>query len=200
MNARMQWCVARIVLSRDVCGRRVRRSAAATSPRSAPTRTGCARASRDEECDDAAMCQCGACTSQCSGDMDCAALGSAHCAQRRRSGGAAVCTADALGSAAGICLPSCEPGGCKEAQACVGGLMRARARARRRVLRAGANPAQRRAHARRRVARTAAGQMRTQRRRNVRQHAAARAAFRSASRVRRARARRRHGQDAQRSA
>lgn len=73
------------------------------------------------ECDDAAMCQCGACTSQCSDDMDCAALGSAHCAHAGDPAALAVCTADALGSAAGICLPSCEPGGCKEAQACVAG-------------------------------------------------------------------------------
>jgi len=73
------------------------------------------------ECDDAAMCQCGACTAQCSDDMDCAALGFAHCAHAGDPAVDAVCTADALGSAAGICLPSCEPGACKEGQACVAG-------------------------------------------------------------------------------
>lgn len=119
MNAQMQWWLRALVivtLAFVACGD-PQRSEPAVGTNSNWLRA-CVKSS---ECDDAAMCQCGACTSQCNDDMDCSALGSAHCAHAGDPAVDAVCTADALGSAAGICLPSCEPGGCKEGQACVAG-------------------------------------------------------------------------------
>src|SRR6185295_17444044 len=73
----------------------------------------------DAECDDVAMCQCGACTAECSTDADCAALGGAHCASAPDPAVIATCSGDGIGAAAGICLPKCAPGGCKDGQACV---------------------------------------------------------------------------------
>jgi hypothetical protein len=73
----------------------------------------------DAECDDVAMCQCGACTAECNTDADCAALGGAHCARGGDPAVAATCSGDGLGASAGICLPKCAPGGCKDGQACV---------------------------------------------------------------------------------
>jgi uncharacterized protein YkwD len=117
MNARMQWWLRALVMVMfAACGDPQHHEPAVG------TNSNWLRACvEDSECDDAAMCQCGACTSQCSSDMDCNALGAAHCAKAGDPAVDAVCTADALGSAAGICLPSCEPGGCKEGQACVAG-------------------------------------------------------------------------------
>lgn len=66
---------------------------------------------------DAPACVCGACSELCSSDDDCEALPGAHCALANDPAASASCGAQPTG----LCLPSCEPGGCSEDQACVSG-------------------------------------------------------------------------------
>lgn len=80
----------------------------------------------DEECSGAPSCECGACTLPCARDADCDGLQDARCvagaspsaSQSCGGGGAGV---DDGGASSGLCLPRCEPGTCRDGQACVSG-------------------------------------------------------------------------------
>jgi hypothetical protein len=72
------------------------------------------------QCDEAPVCECGACTERCSTDADCAGLGDARCARSDDPAARSACGGADLG-AMGLCLPRCTPGSCQDGQACVGG-------------------------------------------------------------------------------
>jgi hypothetical protein len=73
-----------------------------------------------EQCDEAPVCECGACTERCSSDADCAGLGDARCARADDPAARSACGGADL-SGAGMCLPRCTPGSCDDGQACVDG-------------------------------------------------------------------------------
>jgi hypothetical protein len=73
-----------------------------------------------EQCDDAPVCECGACTEHCASDADCDGLGNARCALGEGPAARSACGGMEL-AGAGMCLPRCSPGSCDDGQACVGG-------------------------------------------------------------------------------
>jgi uncharacterized protein YkwD len=72
------------------------------------------------QCDEAPVCECGACTERCNSDADCAGLGDARCALSDDPAARSACGGADL-AAMGLCLPRCTPGSCQDGQACVGG-------------------------------------------------------------------------------
>lgn len=80
------------------------------------------RCSADRDCDGAFGCRCGVCTNDCSVEADCEALGSARCTATTAPGAWATCGTRLPPLSSGVCLPRCEPGTCKDDQACVGGV------------------------------------------------------------------------------
>lgn len=90
--------------------------------------------SADDECGDAPLCECGACTQRCASDLDCDGLVGARCIAEASPSVSQSC-GDTSGPGAGtvdasaadpatrpsLCLPRCEAGTCRDGQACVGG-------------------------------------------------------------------------------
>jgi uncharacterized protein YkwD len=74
----------------------------------------------DAQCGAAAACRCGGCTRECSSDAACSGLENARCVDVAESARATQCRNEHSASF-GICLPRCEPGSCREGQACVAG-------------------------------------------------------------------------------
>jgi hypothetical protein len=72
------------------------------------------------QCDEAPVCECGACTERCDSDADCEGLGEARCARGDDPAARSACAGVDLGGA-GLCLPRCTPGSCRDGQACVDG-------------------------------------------------------------------------------
>jgi hypothetical protein len=86
----------------------------------------------DAECSGEPVCECGACTKPCATDGDCDGLPDARCIREASPSASQSCggaagdppSTDASTSASGrpsLCLPHCEPGSCREGQACVAG-------------------------------------------------------------------------------
>lgn len=75
----------------------------------------------DEECGPDTVCLCGACSSPCEGDGDCASLQGGQCALPSDSALASQCAHTGGSAPGGLCFPSCTPGGCEQGQACIGG-------------------------------------------------------------------------------
>ncbi len=73
------------------------------------------------DCGSEAACVCGACTLECGADADCASIPGARCAEAEETAARSQCQASEPTLAGGLCLFSCEPGGCAPTQACVGG-------------------------------------------------------------------------------
>jgi uncharacterized protein YkwD len=73
----------------------------------------------DTECDGAPSCVCGACSFECSRDSDCDMLPAARCALDTDPASVATCDTAPSSAPAGICLPRCTPGSCRDGQTCV---------------------------------------------------------------------------------
>lgn len=73
----------------------------------------------ESDCASSAACLCGACSRECSNDLDCSSLEGAVC-----STGDDVARSTQCGGtepSVGLCLPGCEPGSCASGQSCVAG-------------------------------------------------------------------------------
>jgi uncharacterized protein YkwD len=72
-----------------------------------------------DDCGGSSECLCGVCTSACTTADDCAAFDDPHCAPATDPSVTSQCP---RGEARfGLCLPSCNPGGCDGDQSCIAG-------------------------------------------------------------------------------
>lgn len=90
-----------------------------TSPKTGSNSNWLVTCADESDCASGGECLCGACSRECSDDLDCSSLEGARCstvddaARRTQCGGTQ--------QSVGLCLPGCEPGSCADGQSCVAG-------------------------------------------------------------------------------
>ena len=73
----------------------------------------------ESDCSSSGACLCGACSRECSDDLDCNTLAGARCSGVDEAARRSQCGGE--GEPVGLCLPACEPGSCADGQSCVAG-------------------------------------------------------------------------------
>ncbi|HEU5073782.1 MAG TPA: hypothetical protein VFU02_06405 [Polyangiaceae bacterium] len=73
----------------------------------------------ESDCASSGACLCGACSRECTDNLDCSSLEGARCSTVDEAARGTQC--GGAEPSVGLCLPRCEPGSCDDGQSCVGG-------------------------------------------------------------------------------